>query len=259
MKYQKTKPNQLKAVTRRCMSCFKQTLFTSAVLPGNKPMCEKCEAKLAIAEKRFKQATQNKRSKTQTKIATKKPSRGRRGSNQYQTKRRTTWFELLIAVLLGILLYLMLNGILNPSADKSLAREAEAHFASPVPADAIPASPSATPTPSVEQDSTGGEDAPSELERIVAYIARTFEPEGKDVVVRAINCFYSESGLRRDAVGQNSDAPRSKDHGIAQLNDYWHKLTEAQKTDIKANIDKAYEIYKGRGGNFSAWYGKLCN
>lgn len=98
----------------------------------------------------------------------------------------------------------------------------------------------------------------TELQEIVSYITKVFEPEGKDVVVKAINCFYSESGLRKDAVGQNTDGPRSKDHGIAQLNDYWHKLTDAQKTEIKANIDKAYEIYKGRGGNFSAWYGKGC-
>lgn len=104
---------------------------------------------------------------------------------------------------------------------------------------------------------------PTELESVVAYIARKFEPEGKAVVVRAINCFYSESGLRPTAVGQNKDSHKSKDHGVAQLNDYWHKLTPEMKTDIKANIDKAYEIYKGRsrnGGNgFSAWYGKLCN
>jgi len=99
----------------------------------------------------------------------------------------------------------------------------------------------------------------SELVDIVAYIAQVFEPEGKEVVVQAINCFYSESGLREDAVGQNTDEHRSKDHGVAQLNDYWHSLTPQQKTDYKANIDKAYDIYKGRGGNFSAWYGKRCN
>ena len=98
----------------------------------------------------------------------------------------------------------------------------------------------------------------TELQEIVSYITKVFEPEGKAVVVKAINCFYSESGLRKDAVGQNTDAPRSRDHGVAQLNDYWHKLSEAEKTEVKANIDRAYQIYKGRGGNFSAWYGKLC-
>jgi len=106
---------------------------------------------------------------------------------------------------------------------------------------------------------TRGADTKSELPEIVAYIAYKFEPEGKDVVVKAINCFYSESGLRSNAVGQNSDGPRSKDWNVAQLNDYWHNLSEEEKTDYKANIDRAYQIYKGRGGNFSAWYGKLCN
>ena len=105
-----------------------------------------------------------------------------------------------------------------------------------------------TPTPS-----------PTELVEVVAEIAEVFEPEGKQVVVKAINCFYSESGLRPNAVGQNKDSHKSKDHGVAQLNDYWHKLTEAEKTAIEANVKKAYKIYKGRGNNFSAWYGKLCN
>lgn len=103
------------------------------------------------------------------------------------------------------------------------------------------------------------EPKPTELVEVVAEIAQTFEPEGKHVVVQAINCFYSESGLRPNAVGQNKDTHKSKDHGVAQLNDHWHKLTEEEKTDIRANIKRAYKIYKGRGGNFSAWYGKLCN
>lgn len=100
---------------------------------------------------------------------------------------------------------------------------------------------------------------PSELTEVVSTITEVFEPEGKQVVVRAINCFYSESGLRPNAVGHNKDAVKSTDHGVAQLNSYWHKLTEEEKTDVRANIERAYKIYKGRGGNFSAWYGKLCN
>lgn len=136
-----------------------------------------------------------------------------------------------------------------------LLKNIETASASPLP---VKGELNVTPTPEIAATPTP-EPTPSELEEIVSYIARKFEPEGKDVVVRAINCFYSESGLRAKAVGQNKDTHKSKDHGVAQLNDYWHKLTPAQKTEIKANIDKAYEIYKGRGGNFSAWYGKLCN
>lgn len=129
-------------------------------------------------------------------------------------------------------------------------------------APAIPSQPEVTtkaPAEAEREGSTGTQQEQSELSEIVAYIAYKFEPEGKDVVVRAINCFYSESGLRSNAVGQNNDAPKSKDFGVAQLNDYWHNLTEEQKTDYKANIDKAYDIYKGRGNSFEAWYGKLCN
>ena len=110
-----------------------------------------------------------------------------------------------------------------------------------------------------QDDTTPLEEPQTELEKVISYITKVFEPEGKDVVVRAINCFYSESGLRANAVGQNKDKHKSKDHGVAQLNDYWHNLTPEMKTDIYANIDKAYEIYKGRGDNFSAWYGRLCN
>lgn len=92
---------------------------------------------------------------------------------------------------------------------------------------------------------------------IISYIAKTFEKEGPAVQVKAINCFYSESGLRENAVNTNTDAVKSKDHGVAQLNDYWHTLTTEEKTNFKKNIDRAYQIYKARG-NFSAWYGKGC-
>lgn len=189
--------------------------------------------------------------------------RNLKGSNQYRRRDRTKRTNALLLASFWIAFPVILVGTALTSDDKSLrTRTAEAAFISPLPRalpTAVPAV-SATPTPSdVLAGSPDGEEAPSELEQIVAYIARKFEPEGKDVVVRAINCFYSESGLRRDAVGQNSDGPRSRDHGVAQLNDYWHKLTDQQKTDIYANIDKAYEIYKGRGNSFEAWYGRLCN
>lgn len=131
------------------------------------------------------------------------------------------------------------------------------------------ASASVTPSP-VAQNNTGEvSDAalavtvvtptpaePTELQEIVAYIAYKFEPEGKDVVVRAINCFYSESGLRTNAYGENNNG--TNDAGVAQINSI-HGLSIEERMNYKANIDKAYDIYKGRGDNFSAWYGKLCN
>jgi hypothetical protein len=143
------------------------------------------------------------------------------------------------------------NHIIKAVISADFQSIAEAAEITPTPT----ATPTATPTPTV-----------SELENIIAYITRVFEPEGKHVVVKAINCFYSESGLRPNAQGWNPPKlnpdgtikePASFDNGVAQLNDYWHKLSEKEKFDVKANIDRAYKIYKARG-NFSAWYGKGC-
>lgn len=177
-----------------------------------------------------------------------------RGTNQHKIKNKKDVGAYMIGFLYLMILMLALYDfsiVLKPT--NSDASESVDVITSPIADSAksmavVAYTPPATPTPT-----------PTELEEIVAYITRVFEPEGKAVVVRAINCFYSESGLREEVVGQNNDAPRSKDWNVAQLNDYWHKLTEAEKTSYKANIDRAYEIYKGRGNSFSAWYGKLCN
>lgn len=106
--------------------------------------------------------------------------------------------------------------------------------------------PLASPTPS-----------PITTDVIVAEIARVFEPEGKHVVVQAINCFYSESGLRAEAIN-DKNTNGTTDAGVAQINDV-HKMSVKDRLDYKKNIAKAYQIYKGRGSNWSAWYGKLCN
>lgn len=198
------------------------------------------------------------------------------GSNQYQTKGRSRlvarrsrrnqmpqWKKTMIGSAIVLSLFsLFMYGMktvwevkIDPAL-KVFAQEVQATVSpkpidliSPIPEATVSASPKPTIVPEAEK---------AELSEIVGYIAHTFEPEGKAVVVQAINCFYSESGLREEAVGQNNDKYHSQDHGVAQLNDHWHNLTEAQKTEYKANIDKAYQIYKGRG-NFSAWYGKRCN
>jgi hypothetical protein len=87
-----------------------------------------------------------------------------------------------------------------------------------------------------------------ETEKVIAYITEKFLPEGKQVVVQAINCFYSESGFNPRAVSPTND------HGVAQINLTYHTLKNPY--DYKANIDKAYSIYKSSG--WSAWYGKGC-
>lgn len=177
------------------------------------------------------------------------------GTNQYKVKSRFK-FGAMCVILLG--LSAMTYGITSFTlytfgAEQAFATELikPKEIINPVlDLNVVTESPTATPTP---------KPGPTELENIVAYIAHVFEPEGKAVVVRAINCFYSESGLRSNAHGVNSDKEKSSDWGVAQLNDYWHKLTPAEKTDVKANIDRAYKIYKSNGDSFHPWYGKACN
>lgn len=97
------------------------------------------------------------------------------------------------------------------------------------------------------------QDSDSEFEQIVAYITKVFAPEGKHIVVKAIQCFYGESGLRSDAVGVNKNG--TNDVGVAQINSI-HGMSTEDRLNFKKNIDKAYKIYKSRG--FSAWYAPTC-
>jgi len=90
---------------------------------------------------------------------------------------------------------------------------------------------------------------------VIAYIAKVFEPAGTHSVVRAINCFYSESGLRWDAIGVNTNG--THDSGVAQLNSiHIKRFGKEIQTDFRKNIDAAYQIYKERG--WSAWYAWGC-
>ena len=111
--------------------------------------------------------------------------------------------------------------------------------ASLVTTEALAVLPTPTPTPKRSE--------------VIAYIAKTFEPEGAQVMVKAVECFYSESGLRYNAVNVNTNG--THDGGVAQLNDV-HKMSLEDRMDYKKNIDKAYELYKRQG--FNPWYGKLC-
>lgn len=107
----------------------------------------------------------------------------------------------------------------------------------------------------------------SELKKITAYIVEKFQPHGRDVAVRALACFISESGLRSDA--ENWNPPYTDidgkyheatyDYGVVQLNDKWQQVTKEQGFDWKFSIDRAEKVYVSRGKNFSAWYGRQCN
>lgn len=93
----------------------------------------------------------------------------------------------------------------------------------------------------------------TELQEITEYIVKKFEPEGRQVAVKALACFISESGLRNNAVGVNKNG--TNDVGVAQINSI-HGMSTEDRMDYKKNIDKAYQIYKSRG--WKAWYGAYC-
>jgi len=93
----------------------------------------------------------------------------------------------------------------------------------------------------------------SELQEITDYVIKKFEPEGRQVAVKALACFISESGLRNEAVNVNHNG--TNDVGVAQINSI-HGLSTEDRMNYKKNIDKAYQIYKSRGWN--AWYGAYC-
>lgn len=91
---------------------------------------------------------------------------------------------------------------------------------------------------------------------IVAYIMEVFGKYGTDTGVQAINCFYSESGLRTEAYNFNNNG--SEDRGVAQINSV-HGYNPQDLHDFQKNIDAAEKVFLRAGKTFNPWYGKLCN
>lgn len=91
---------------------------------------------------------------------------------------------------------------------------------------------------------------------IVAYIMEVFGKYGTDVAVQAIECFYSESGLRTEAYNFNNNG--TEDRGVAQINSI-HGMNPEDAHDFIKNIDMAEKVYVRAGQTFNPWYGARCN
>jgi hypothetical protein len=92
-------------------------------------------------------------------------------------------------------------------------------------------------------------------ENIVWYIMKVFGKHGTDVAVKAISCFYSESGLRTEAYNFNSNG--TEDRGVAQINSI-HGLRPEDAHNYRKNIDMAERVFVRAGNSFRPWYGQLC-
>lgn len=88
------------------------------------------------------------------------------------------------------------------------------------------------------------------LEEMISEIVRVFKPEGKAVVLKAINIAYCESRWNPSAFNINKNG--STDGGLLQINSV-HKLSNSERFDFRLNIKKSHEIYKSWGRSFRAW------
>lgn len=95
-----------------------------------------------------------------------------------------------------------------------------------------------------------------ELQEIVDYILQVFAPSGRQVQVKALACFISESGLRKDAYNFNTNG--TGDYSIPQINSvHIQRFGDGFTKDWKESIRVAYQLYQEQG--FKIWYGKYCN
>jgi Lysozyme like domain len=76
-------------------------------------------------------------------------------------------------------------------------------------------------------------------------------------LVNAVAIAWAESGLRTDAVGENRDPTThlvtSRDRGLWQINDYWHKdVSDACAFDKNCNASAMARI-SSYGSNWAPW------
>jgi len=129
------------------------------------------------------------------------------------------------------------------------ARSNEAYFSvraseelvSPVPEASPTPSPLPTPTPTV---------CKTEKCQVLQYITEKFGERAADAIVIIRTCENSTFDQSRTNHNRNGTV----DYGIFQINSIHEKrYGGAFKTDWKANIDVAFEIYKSAGEKFTPW------
>lgn len=86
--------------------------------------------------------------------------------------------------------------------------------------------------------------------KILSYIVEKFQDDAANAITLVRKC--ENSSFNQKAVNYNNNG--TTDHGIFQVNSiHTKRYGSAFKTDWKANVDVAYEIYKAAGKKFTPW------
>lgn len=90
----------------------------------------------------------------------------------------------------------------------------------------------------------------SEKQQILNYIVEKFGDRADAAIAMVYKCENSTFDQSRTNTNRNG----TTDYGIFQINSIHEQRYGAEfKTDWKANIDVAYEIYKSHGNSFRPW------
>lgn len=87
----------------------------------------------------------------------------------------------------------------------------------------------------------------------IAALAHSAGFTGKEQIVTATAIALAESGGNQDAVHHNSDAHKTNDYGIWQINDYYHpdKIALA-RSSAQGNAQAAYKVWAEKHA-FTPW------
>lgn len=71
-------------------------------------------------------------------------------------------------------------------------------------------------------------------------------------------CGGENRSLNPDAVNVNSDSRQTRDVGIFQINEFWHRINAKWLFNWKINIEIAHQLFVENGNTFKLWSAGKC-